>query len=186
VKLTAHKASSGQGHTHTDLEINEDLEYQRRAWRFQRIGWIVIALVLVGGLLGLFGRGPLSRSVATDRGNRLAVEYDRIARYDSPFRLVIQFHPSPQSSQTASPESSQTVRLWIDRQYAKSLKIEEITPEADRAELTGDGVVYIFRVTPSQPSTVTLTGTMQGLGWVEGRLGADPSDAVIFRQFVLP
>ena len=171
---TAHKALS----EHPDLEISEDLEYQRRAWRFQRIGWIVIGLVLVGALLGVFGKGPLSRSVAADPRNRIAVEYDRIARYESPFRLVIHFQPIPESSQTA--------RLWIDRQYARSLKLEQITPEADRAELTGDGFVYVFHVSAGQPSTVTLTGTMQDLGWVDGRLGIDPTDAVVFRQFVLP
>jgi hypothetical protein len=176
METAAHKASSGQ--SGTDLDIDEDLEYQRRAWRFQRIGWIAIGLALIGALLGLFGKGPLSRSVATDPENRFAVEYDRIARYESPFRLVIQLQPIPESSQTA--------RLWIDRQYAQSLRIEQITPEADRTELTADGFVYMFHMSGGQSSTITMTGTMQHVGWVQGRLGTGPRDAVVFQQFAFP
>jgi hypothetical protein len=174
--MGTHTALSGQ--RRTELEIDEDLEYQRRAWRFQRVGWIVIGLVLAGALWGLFGRGPLSRAVMTDPRNHIAVEYDRIARYESSFRLVIQLQPIPESSKTA--------RLWIDRHYAQSLTIEQITPGADRAELTPDGFVYVFQVSGRQPSPITITGTMHDVGWVYGRLGTDPSDAVAFRHFVLP
>ena len=178
METAAHKASSEL--SGTDLDIDEDLEYQRRAWRFQRIGWIAIGLVLIGALLGLFGRGPLSRSVATDPENRFALEYDRIARYESPFRLVIQLQPVPESSR------SRTARLWIDGQYAESLRIEQITPEADRTEITADGFVYMFHMSNGQSSTITMTGTMEHVGWVQGRLGTGPRDAVVFRQFVFP
>ena len=45
-----------------DLEIEQDHDFQRRSWRLQRAGWIVLSLVLLAGLLGLFGSGPLAHA----------------------------------------------------------------------------------------------------------------------------
>jgi hypothetical protein len=39
----------------SDLEVNEELEFQRRDWMAQRVGWTVMALVVVVALLGLLG-----------------------------------------------------------------------------------------------------------------------------------
>ena len=173
---TARKTPSEQADA--DLEIDENLEYQRRAWRLQRIGWIAIGALLFGALLGLFGNGPLSRSVVADPRSRITVEYDRIARYETSFRLVIHLD--------ALPESPGTARLWIDPGYARSLRIEQITPEADRAEASADGLVYVFRVSGRQPAVITVTGTMQDVGLVHGRMGTGPNETVAFRHFVCP
>ena len=173
---TARHTSPGQ--EYPGLEIREDLEYQRRAWRLQRIGWIAIGGVLFGALLGLFGNGPLSRSVAADPQHRIVVEYDRIARYETSFRLIIHLD--------ALPESPQTARLWIDPDYARSIRIEQMIPVADPAAPGADGATYAFHVSGRQPAIITITGTMQDVGWVLGRVGTGPSDAIAFRQFVFP
>jgi hypothetical protein len=60
------------------MEIETDLEFQRRVWRVPRVGWLIIGAAVVAALLGLFGTGPLSRA-STDGGG-LTVEYDRFAR----------------------------------------------------------------------------------------------------------
>lgn len=44
-----------------DLEINQDLDYQQRAWVIQRIAWVVIALVTLAGLFVSSDR-PKSKS----------------------------------------------------------------------------------------------------------------------------
>jgi hypothetical protein len=38
-----------------DVEINQDLDFQRRCWTVQRIGWIVMAVLVLSALLGVFG-----------------------------------------------------------------------------------------------------------------------------------
>src|SRR3712207_4138009 len=43
-----------------DLEVAEDLTFQRREWAAQRVGWVLLALVIAAALAGLLGRGPLS------------------------------------------------------------------------------------------------------------------------------
>ena len=40
------------------MRIEEDRAYQRREWRFERIGWAVMAALLMAGLIGLLGDGP--------------------------------------------------------------------------------------------------------------------------------
>jgi hypothetical protein len=75
-----------------DLVIEQDLRFQRRTWVAQRVGWGVIACVLVAALLGLLGSGPFaSRTLdSTQGGFRLEYElflrhhirYDRVAHVE--------------------------------------------------------------------------------------------------------
>ena len=37
-----------------DPEIKQNLRFQRRMWALERIGWAVMALVVLVGLVGLF------------------------------------------------------------------------------------------------------------------------------------
>jgi hypothetical protein len=47
-----------------ELAVGEDLEFQRRWWRFERVVWTIFLLILVADLAGLLGRGPLSKTHA--------------------------------------------------------------------------------------------------------------------------
>lgn len=40
--------------------IHEDMTYQLKVWRFERVGWYVLVLVVLMGLMGVFSRGLLS------------------------------------------------------------------------------------------------------------------------------
>jgi hypothetical protein len=40
-----------------NLEINQDLRFQRRMWAVQRIGWAVMALIVLVGLVGVVRDG---------------------------------------------------------------------------------------------------------------------------------
>ena len=49
-----------------DLQIHQDLCQERREWKIQRVGWLLMALMLVAALAGLLGPGPLSSTIAED------------------------------------------------------------------------------------------------------------------------
>ena len=79
-----------------DLQLEQDLVLQQRTWRVQRIGWVVLALIVLCGTLGLFGGiGPLNSTStqAADgrRGDRRLVHWrrrqDRKAPAARPCRL---------------------------------------------------------------------------------------------------
>ncbi|MDQ6718742.1 MAG: hypothetical protein M3Z17_10420 [Gemmatimonadota bacterium] len=42
------------------LGIAEDMNFQRRTWMVQRVGWAIMILVCIAALFGVFGKGPLS------------------------------------------------------------------------------------------------------------------------------
>jgi len=50
----------------TSLQIQEEMPLQERTWRFQRVGWAAMGLLLLSDLAGLFANGPLSWGKAQD------------------------------------------------------------------------------------------------------------------------
>ena len=61
------------------LQINEDIEFQKKEWNWARLGWVLMLIIALAGLLGLFGQGPLSKSTA--RAGGIEVEYERCAQF---------------------------------------------------------------------------------------------------------
>ena len=47
-----------------ELQIEQDMGFQRTEWVVQRAGWVGMALLILAALVGLLGRGPLSAAVA--------------------------------------------------------------------------------------------------------------------------
>ncbi len=58
-------------HDTTPRESEEGLAYQRKSWRVERVGWVLMAAFLVLGMLGLFGGEPLGRPNEDARFYRL-------------------------------------------------------------------------------------------------------------------
>jgi hypothetical protein len=72
-----------------DLEISQDLAFQRKTWKAERIAWGCIGLIAMSALAGLFGNGPLSRATVGRTEKGFWIEYDRFVRYESPTMLRI-------------------------------------------------------------------------------------------------
>lgn len=102
------------------LELKQDLAFQRREWRVQRMGWWVLAAFVVAASLGLFGGGPLSAAQAGVPGAPLWIEYERFVRVGAPTRI---------SLHAGVAASSNGIRLRIRRSYFEALKIERMVPE---------------------------------------------------------
>ncbi len=50
-----------------EIAVGEDLNFQRRWWRFENAAWMFFGLIILLDLAGLFGRGPLPRRSAKRR-----------------------------------------------------------------------------------------------------------------------
>jgi hypothetical protein len=156
-----------------DLEINEDLVFQKRSWTVQRIGWVIMALVLAAALLGLFGAGPLSRATAGTEDEALWVEYDRFSRLLKTTDLKVH----------ATSESGE-VRLWISREYLEKVEISHITPTEDSAEAAQDGVFYVFQ--SAEPLTIVIHLRAAQAGLISGEMRLDGGPSQEFTQFIYP
>ncbi|HEV2128712.1 MAG TPA: hypothetical protein VGR22_08850, partial [Thermomicrobiales bacterium] len=64
-----------------DLEVDEDIEFQEREWKVQRVGWALMLVVIVLALVGLFGTGPLSAVEREADDGTLVLEYQRFVRH---------------------------------------------------------------------------------------------------------
>lgn len=162
-----------------DLEIDQDLDYQRPAWVWQRIGWGLIALSLLAALLGFFGTGPLSKATVRDEAGGLQMEHDHLVRYQSPTRLRVLL--------SAGAASQSKVRVWLSHRYIKNVQIPHITPEPESVEIGPDRLIYTFSARPADtPMTITFGVEPEKIGALSGNMGVEGGSSVAFSQFVYP
>ena len=160
-----------------DLEIDQDLDAQRREWRIEKLAWTCFALLILAGLSGLLGSGPLANAVAGEEGSELWVEYPRFARHLAPVKMRV----------VAARAGKDEVRLWIDRDYAERLELERISPEPDSVESLADRDVYAFRPgSGAGPLVIELSFELTYVGFSNARLGTLDGPSVEFRQLVYP
>lgn len=164
-----------------DLEIDQDLDFQRRSWAVQRVGWLVMAAVIAAGLSGLFGPGLLNRaSVVGAGGESPRLEYSRFWRSQSVMTLRVELPP-------AAGDANGTVRVWLNRRYLEALRVHAVTPPPERVEAGPDRLTYVFAVpAAARPTAVTFDVEPRGFGALDGRLGVGVGPAVEFTQFIHP
>lgn len=153
------------------MDLDTDVNFQRRIWTAQRIGWLIIGLVILATLLGVFGNGPLSR--ASVQGNGLRLEYERFGRLQQPTRLRFLLPPSKHDT-----------KVSLGRDYLAAFQIDHITPEPKEVASTGPWLTYRF--TGPGPLVVTFDVLPLEFGRLEGSAAISPSAALAFEQFIYP
>lgn len=161
-------------HAHR-ADIGEDLAFQRRNWRAQRVGWVLLGLLIAAGLAGLLGPGPLSDVSARD-GERLEVEYERFVRHGSPSDIRVTI-PRP---------GTKLVRVAVSRDYLDAVWLMEILPTPMRVQAADSDVVYTFERLGSGPLEATFGIRPKALGTHEARIALDDGSRVSVRQFTYP
>jgi hypothetical protein len=162
-----------------DMELHQDLSFQRAEWVFERVGWAVLVFLLAAALLGLLGGGPLSGASAQAPDGSLDIEYERFLRYHAP--TTLQVHVAPGAAEGG------VLRLWLDRDYLDALEVKEVVPAPDRVVVGEGTVTYHLRVAdPSRPVLVTFRLEADRAGSVAGRAGVAGRGAAEFSHFVYP
>jgi hypothetical protein len=157
-----------------DLEVAEDPVFERRSWRIERIGWVCMALVILAGLAGLLGSGPLGRGTHTE--GALVLQYQRFARMEAPMRLELSFG--------ADAVRDGKARVWIERRYLERVKLERVVPQPETVEAGAERLTYVFAAQP-QGGSATFHLQSETFGRLQGRVGAARS-IVSFAQIVYP
>lgn len=159
--------------------LNDDVEFDRRQWKVQRVSWWVMLVVLIAALAGLFGNGVLSRARATDAGGSFAVQYERFQRFQLATPLRIR-------SERVPPDGR--VRLWLDRKYVQGHEVEWITPRPVHEILAPDRVIYEFTINdPARPPIeIVIRLRPDDTGLQTARLGLEGGPEVTFHEFVYP
>ncbi len=130
-----------------EVAVGEDLVFQRRWWRFERAVWIFFAVLVLLDVLGLFGRGPLSKTHRETPDGALGMSYEWVERFSTPSILTVRFGP-------AAVRDGQ-VRLWVSSEVVRELGNQRVIPEPTSSTTARDGVIYTFAAT-GNPSAVAF------------------------------
>lgn len=115
-----------------EIKIPESISEHIIGWKIQRIGWIFFALLLLAGLIGLFGDGPLSFRTLTSQSDSL--QYEKFIRYETTTHL------------TFSTYSQQTATISLDAGYLKNFDIDNISPQPLTTKLLNGQMIFEFDV----------------------------------------
>lgn len=147
----------------------------------EKLAFALLVLFVIGAMLGLFGDGPLSRSVASSADGQVRVDYQRFHRRAAPESLDITFPVSP---------GTDSIELTINGDYLRRVQITEIFPEPEQSRHDEYGGKLRFATDGSgQPMTVRVHLKPQHAGLLEAHLAVGApgkAEAVHFKQLVYP
>lgn len=157
------------------LEVHQDLDFQRREWRIQKLGWALMFLFLVAAVLGIFGTGPVSNATVGERDSAAWADYQRFGRRGAP--LTLRVHVRPAATQ---------FRVVLDRAYVETVRVQAVTPQPQSTQAAADHLIYIFEAAePGQATAVTFDLQADQIGLTSGRVQAEGRE-LGFVQFIYP
>jgi hypothetical protein len=158
---------------HYSAEIGEDAAFQRRMWRAERIGWAVVALILLAALTGVFSGGLLGRATASGAGG-LSVDYDRFARYGAPTTILVRL----------DREAGGEARLRLSRSLLEAFAIERVRPRPEAEGSVADGLE--LRVRLDRGGVLELSGKAEGRLLVNGEIAVEGEAPARLQWFIWP
>ncbi|WP_409289777.1 hypothetical protein [Pseudomonas sp. KCJK8927] len=156
--------------------VKEDMRMQQRVWRFERVGWYVLTVIVVLALAGLFGNGPLSNRQATSSDGRVEVEYQRLSRSGTTDKLRI----------TVRGTGGEPVMLMLGGSLLRKASIETLQPEPQTSFSHGNALLLQLGTSQDGIATLYLTLRSEYVGELEGVVKAGPSSSVRFTTFLYP
>jgi hypothetical protein len=166
---------------HPDLSsrsypVREDMAYQLSVWRFERVGWYVLVLLMVLGLLGVFSRGLISSRDIRSEDGRVSLQYEMFHRNGSinPMKIRV----------TGAPDS--TIELELAGEILEGFSIETLQPEPLRTRSADQGMRLWLQTDTQGQAIVFLTLRGDGLGLFRSRIVLPGTSDVKFSQFIFP
>jgi hypothetical protein len=166
-----------QLHEVGDIQVNEDLSFLRKEWRFQRTGWLLMLLFVLIGISGALGRGPLSKASDGDSAS-FAVFYERIIRHGADTQIDIV---------AGRALHADTLRVYITAGFMEAFEIRNIIPEPVSSGIRGPYVYYDFlRDSRAQFSGITFHMTPERYWGRRARVFTSGAAPLHVHQFTLP
>lgn len=159
------------------VAVGEDLQFQRKWWRFEKVIWSVFVLLLLADLSGLLGRGPLANAERDTADGSLHVKYERVQRENTPSIMTI----LPAQGAVHAGE----LQLYVSDSIVKQLGAQRIIPAPKTSRVGNGGVTYTFPATTT-PITVQIELKPSFIGTHVFDVGVPGSDILHAKTFVLP
>ena len=160
-----------------EVAVGEDLEFQRRWWKFENAAWVVFSLIIVLDLAGAFGRGPIAKAERKASDGSIDVKYERIERTDSPSIMTIDFGPAA--------IQNGVVKLYVSASLVKALGTQRVIPAPGNSVVGGGGITYTFPAS-KPPASVDLALQPAGPGVFDFSVGVEGAEQVRAKILVVP
>lgn len=156
--------------------VAEDMDLQRKTWKFERCGWVALTGVIALAVLGCFANGPVSSTSAADASGRLRVVYERLQRAGVPTRLELRIASGAQDP----------VAVHLSEAFVRSFHIEAVHPEPASQHARKNGVEMVFHPARDGTPTVRLAVRPRGLWLSSSEVGLAGEGPVRLTHFVFP
>ena len=151
---------------------------RRRARIVHRVGVTIFILVLLSALLGLLGKGTLSKTTVADPSNRLRAEYFGFVRYQGPVDLKVRV--SAQATATGS------VRLQLSKAFVDEVEIERIDPEPVSQSSGPRFFTYTIQTQTNEEAEIRVRFASSHFGRLAYDVGLDGGPVLHLRHFSFP
>ncbi len=169
----------GFNRVNDEFEIGYDEAFERRWYSYELIGRVVMVAFVAVALAGLLGRGPFSHQTAHSADNRLHVDYEPVARAQTPTTITLHVeNPNP------VPEP---VTVHVNSMVVEPMGYQHATPLPRASTAVQGGMDMTFEVAPNEPDSLIRLG-MQPVAYGPVRLSAsvDGHSYVDWTMVVLP
>ena len=156
-----------------EIAVGENLEFQRKWWKFENGVWLFFLLLLLCDVLGVFGRGWLAKAQISTADQTLALDYERVERAGTPSIMTLHFG--------SGAIHQGTVRVFVSESVIKRLGAQRVSPQPAKSTLAQGGIVYTFDA--EGPSVVEIALSPSFPGRQRFRMnvvGAEPVEADVY------
>ena len=151
------------------FELDEQLSLQKKGWVVQRVGWVMMLVVMIAGATGLFGNGLLSDKTVSS-GNTKA-EFERFYRYETEMKVLVE---------SAEHISS----ISFPQHYLKDFRIVRFVPEPFNNNTTRNEVRYNFL--PGENRIVSVYLIPKHYGAIDGLIKVNETTSINLDHFIFP
>ncbi|WDH32523.1 hypothetical protein [Pseudomonas chlororaphis] len=156
--------------------IQEDMALQRKVWRFERVGWYALVVVVLLTLAGLFSRGPLSTRDISSADGSLRVEYQRFLRNGATDSLTLHLRGG----------ARQLLEVEITGELLQGFSVQTLQPEPLKASSAGAGIRLWLRADADGQARLYLTLLSTGVGFYDSRIRLADHPPLSISQFIYP
>jgi hypothetical protein len=156
--------------------IQEDMQFQRRTWLAERIGWSVMVVLVIAALSGVFFHGPVSRTVAKSTDESMAIEYERFAHKTALTHFIIR----------ASAPLPDQVLVRLGPSFASMHDIDSLEPRPIRSSGGSYGLEFVFLRSGAGDLGVNIAARAKRFGVMSLHVEVEGRGALNITQLVYP
>jgi hypothetical protein len=157
----------------TDLDLEDDVDYQKRSGVVKKILQGVLFLFILGGLSGVFGYGGWTRKYAS--GKNLIVEYEKFLRVTKNTPMVL-FYKNNKDT---------IINVRINQPFFNSVNYKEIVPPPIYARSEGGKLTFTFAAAKGETHKIIFNTTGNKSGKSTAIISCG-NETLTIEQFVYP